>query len=351
MPHILLRFLKIFRFTSDDRYRPYWLALLMAGLVLYGAGGMYYFERGSNEGIETPGDALWWAIVTMTTVGYGDIYPGTWQGRWLVALPTMVIGIGVLGYAIGLITNAVLERQGKEVRGRMSYDKEGQIVICHCPSTESVLEVVREIRADAHWERRDIVLVTSRFETFPEELRSEKLHFVNGEPSREEILKQAGIERAASAMVLARDPGDPSSDNQTLGVIVTARCLAPELYLVAECLSRENVQLLSNAGASEVVGLGALAAGLLVQGLQDPGVNGVLSELVTNRSGHQIYIHPIRSFQGTYKELQARVESMGQYAALGIIQGEERIFLADGETRVGPGTKVMLLGDRRPGEL
>ena len=351
MVHFLQRLFRIIRLSQDERYRGYWLAGLMLLLLVYSTGGIYLSERAGNEGIRSLGDALWWSMVTMTTVGYGDIYPATWQGRWLVAMPTMLLGIGVLGYAIGLVTTVVLERHNKEVKGMLPYEGADHVILCHHPSTETVCELVEEIRADRSWRERELVLVTDRLEELPDELRKLRLHFVHGDPSREESLTRAGIARAHSLMVLARDPGDPSSDNQALGVVVTARSLRRDVDIVVECLARENTRLLHSAGASEVVGLGVLAAGLMVQGLQDPGVTGVLAELVSNRTGHQIYIEPIESFAGSYRELEDTLRGRGRYVVLGLVADGDRRFLPDPDAGVRPGHKVMLLGDTRPGSL
>ena len=72
------------------------VALFAAATVLLGATGVFVFEGGPGQRVQTFGDALWWAIVTATTVGYGDISPATTEGR-LIAVVLMLVGIGVIG--------------------------------------------------------------------------------------------------------------------------------------------------------------------------------------------------------------------------------------------------------------
>ncbi|OYD08175.1 hypothetical protein CHM34_08710 [Paludifilum halophilum] len=67
-----------------------------ATMMLWGAGGVYLLEKPANEGITHFSDAVWWAIVTTTTVGYGDISPVTLGGR-LIAVVLMFTGIGLIG--------------------------------------------------------------------------------------------------------------------------------------------------------------------------------------------------------------------------------------------------------------
>lgn len=66
--------------------------------------------------IDTYGDALWWAIVTATTVGYGDISPETGLGR-LIALILMIFGIGLLGMITGSIATFFIGKEKEEIQG------------------------------------------------------------------------------------------------------------------------------------------------------------------------------------------------------------------------------------------
>ncbi|MFD4460708.1 potassium channel family protein [Nocardia sp. NPDC058480] len=80
------------------------LILLLSSLAFFDA------EYGAPDSkIETFGDALWWSAVSVTTVGYGDVYPVTTEGR-LVSLVLMTLGIGLISFAIGTMTSWVVEQ-------------------------------------------------------------------------------------------------------------------------------------------------------------------------------------------------------------------------------------------------
>ena len=79
-----------------------YLALVGNGIMLLSAYGFYYFERGTNTQVESYGDALWWAICTVSTVGYGDIVPITGIGRMIGA------GLIIFGVMFFLTWTAVL---------------------------------------------------------------------------------------------------------------------------------------------------------------------------------------------------------------------------------------------------
>ncbi|TCP58100.1 voltage-gated potassium channel [Tumebacillus sp. BK434] len=68
----------------------------LAVILLWSASAVYLLEQGNNDSFQTWGDALWWSIVTTTTVGYGDISPVTEGGR-IIAAFLMISGIGLIG--------------------------------------------------------------------------------------------------------------------------------------------------------------------------------------------------------------------------------------------------------------
>ena len=76
------------------------VALVAVAVVIVGAAVAYRAEHATNPGFATFGDALWWAIVTLTTVGYGDIVPKTTAGR-ADGVMIMIVGVGVLGALAG----------------------------------------------------------------------------------------------------------------------------------------------------------------------------------------------------------------------------------------------------------
>jgi voltage-gated potassium channel len=80
------------------------VAAVAGGVVLFGSLVAYYAEHPTNPEFATVGDALWWGIVTLTTVGYGDIVPETTTGRW-AGVTIMITGIAVLGLLSGSLAS------------------------------------------------------------------------------------------------------------------------------------------------------------------------------------------------------------------------------------------------------
>lgn len=96
---------------------------------MFGAYAEYVVEFAAPDSkISSFGDALWWALVTVTTVGYGDIYPVTTEGK-VIASFLMIIGIMILGLFISTLGSSFVEswidkKESKNTKTRSSTEKE-----------------------------------------------------------------------------------------------------------------------------------------------------------------------------------------------------------------------------------
>jgi voltage-gated potassium channel len=84
-----------------------WLFLAWLGVALISSTALYLAEAGSNPNIHDPLDALWWGIVTLTSVGYGDITPVTPEGR-LAGAVLMILGVTLFAAITGTITSYIV---------------------------------------------------------------------------------------------------------------------------------------------------------------------------------------------------------------------------------------------------
>ncbi|MGD1834379.1 MAG: ion channel [Nitrososphaeraceae archaeon] len=128
-----LRLIRLFRVLSlvartgnwigKTNSRLFYVAVFSITSLTLGAFSIYFVEYDIPDSkITNIGDAFWWALVTVTTVGYGDVYPITTEGR-IIASILMVVGIAVIGLLIstlgaGLIESRVIESRIRKTKGK-----------------------------------------------------------------------------------------------------------------------------------------------------------------------------------------------------------------------------------------
>ncbi len=289
-------------------------------LLWYAASGFLYFELPGKPDLNWT-DALWWALVTMATVGYGDMFPVTPGGRYLVGVPAMVFGIGFLGYLISEIAGTILETRSRRLKGMIDITVKNHILIVNYNQIDKMLKLVRELKADPLTQDRAICLVDDTLDELPAELHTRGVLFLKGDPTRQEILRRANIAEASHAIVLAKDPADIHSDDRNLATTLVIESLNPRIFSVVEAVSAEKIEQLRMAGADSVICASELATGLIIQELQDPGVQNVIQDLVSDISGHQIYFVPIKKMsRWEYGELVGWGLANG-HTVIGLVRG------------------------------
>src|SRR5215204_1346015 len=88
-----------------------WLIISWVGVMLLCAVGLFIVESEVNEAVTSPLDALWWGLTTMTTVGYGDVFPSRGEGR-IVAAVLMILGIGLYSIITATVTSFLIADDG-----------------------------------------------------------------------------------------------------------------------------------------------------------------------------------------------------------------------------------------------
>lgn len=90
------------------------IAVIWLAILVLTSFGMFIAEQGINDAVDSPLDALWWGVTTMTTVGYGDIYPVTGEGR-IAASILMILGIALFGVITATTTSLLLRTGDSDV--------------------------------------------------------------------------------------------------------------------------------------------------------------------------------------------------------------------------------------------
>ncbi len=292
--------------------------LLLAAVLAYGTSGFLYFELPANPDLVWT-DALWYSMVTLTTVGYGDFFPKTSGGRFLIGVPLMVIGIGLLGFILSVVATALITSKSKELKGMSSFRFSGHVVLINFPGLDKLLRLLTELANDPRiGQHAQVVLIDRDLEELPAELSARQVRYVRGDPTRDDTLQRAGISAAQHAIVLTKRHGDPASDALNVSIALAIESRARQVNTVVECLDPGTKELLQKAGCDRIVCSADFDALYVSQELLNPGMQEILGELLSNTRGQQFYLTPITAPAHARFEDLARCAAAAGHVAIGI---------------------------------
>lgn len=264
----------------------------------FAGGAFIMFERDANENIKGLDDALWWSITTLSTVGYGDLYPVTGGGR-IIAAATMALGVGILGTFGGTIATMFLDFREQGRKGLRTLRAKDHLLVLGW--NDKAKHAIIEFRADPRYLDTKVIVVADLEEN---PFDDPKVRFVRGVPCASESLRKADAQNAGAAIILAEDPSDPHSDHQSALTVMALRRLNAKIRISAELVSAANKEHLDSAGCDAVIDSVSVSSGLLVRGVQDVGVPELITHLLSSDLGSEIYrvtVEP-RFVGKTYRE-------------------------------------------------
>lgn len=228
--------------------------LALAGVQVYGTIGAWAL-RDEFTNLETLLDAFYFALVTASTVGYGDITPTSQEAR-LFGMSVLVLGTASFAIAVAVLLGPAIEGRFVKALGLMTTSEletlENHVIVAgYGDLTEPV---ITELEANDV----DFVVLASN-PAAVEQHQDRDRNVVSGDPGDEASLRRVGIDRAAAVVASTNDDGEDALS------ILTVRQISPEIRIVASATERENEAKLRNAGADAVISPAVIGGQLLVR--------------------------------------------------------------------------------------
>ncbi|WP_228061344.1 potassium channel family protein [[Phormidium] sp. LEGE 05292] len=257
--------------------------ILFLGIVLaFSSIGLSFLEP--NLSIT---DALWWSIVTLTTVGYGDITPTTFGGR-LIAIVNMFCSIGILATFSATIASILVDRKIKEDRGMTNYKFKNHIILCEWNYRAKL--ILNELRSDNQTKTVPIILIAN-IDSKP--VDDKYLYFIQGQVS-DETLHRANLTEAKTVIILGDDSLDNlARDAKVILSTLTVESINRNAYTIVELVDPGYIQTCKRANADEIIVSSELSSMLIYQATINHGITQVFSEIFSPEDGNQIYKIPL----------------------------------------------------------
>jgi len=297
-------------------------AALLAVVIVYGMLG-YMLIEGWNVL-----DAFYMTIITISTVGYSEVQKLSDAGR-IFTSTLIVVGVGTMLYGFGVFAETLTDnsfiayRRERQLERSLNQLRDHFII---CGYGRIGTQIVAEFEA-----HNIPYAVIDQTEDAVLRLRNEDRLHVEGDASSEEILKLAGIERARG-LISAVD-----SDERAVYIILAARALKPELYLISRAGRPESIRRLELAGANRVISPYQMAGHRMAELAVRPALVDVMDSLHHGES--EIAVEEML--------VQPRVAAVGKtIASAGLVSPDAAKVLAvrrrDGTLHANPAPDLLL---------
>jgi len=323
-------------YRSLKRSKVFTILGVTTAIIFFGAVGLYLLD-GYYRGKGTAGilDTLWWALVTITTVGYGDVVPHSTLGR-IVGLILMLSGVVLVSLFTATIASIFVERKIKEGEGLESLKEKNQIVICGWNQNgEKVIEGMLIHDKNSSY---PIVLVNEldkdAVDSIQYKYRERDIHFIRGNFVKEDVLARANIIRAKAVIMLADISHGHSlekADERTIFGAMAIKSMAPKVRICAELINQENKEYLLRANVDEIVIRGESNGSLLASASIEPGFLSMIKSLIDNEDDNKLWGFEIPSkyVKRPCRELSQYFKERWQGLLIALLRERKGIQLED----------------------
>ncbi|MBC8229164.1 potassium channel protein [bacterium] len=309
--------------TGDNAILLWFVSIIFIDTVLYGL-LFYNWEYDTNPNVDSPLDFIWYSFITMTTVGYGDIYPITPLGR-IITIPFTLISLTCFGGVISILGAKFMVRYERRVRGLAQLNVDGHVILVDCSEDtqkkEIIARIIESLRQDWETESWPVVIITQGYEQLPDPLSDfSNVYFCQGSVTTALPYNRANISSAKVAIILGRSSQDAQIDDAiSLAALQVIKYLNPRIEVRAECANLEHEPIFKAAGCECVINMHALESHIMAKSVVDPDIAPVILQMLNPGIGNTL--HTIR---------QTNLEGVTFGSIANVLEGDEEQIMTIG---------------------
>ncbi|WP_347549019.1 potassium channel family protein [Pseudalkalibacillus hwajinpoensis] len=227
-------------------------------------------------------EGIWFAIVTASTIGYGDVSPETTAGKAL-AMVYIMFGAGFMTFYMARLASTFVMTQGALGRGERRYDRSNHVVVVGWNSRSR--HTIKALLSNQP--ERSVVLIDNSLTENP--LQKEGIHFIKGSPGEDSTLRSANVRDAQTVLITADQyKSEIEVDMQSILTLLTIKGINPSVYTIVEILSPEQIVNAKRAGADEIIESAHLLSTVMTNSVFSHGLSTTLLEMLTHLKPNQL---------------------------------------------------------------
>jgi voltage-gated potassium channel len=252
-------------------------------LIVIGTAGFHFIEGWNVL------ESFYTTVMTLTTIGYGDFAPKT-RGGMLFTVMLVIFGVGTMLYTVGLVAQTMVEGRLTMLLGRGKMEKtidkmKNHYIVCGCGRIGYL--ICKELAA----EKVDFVVVDNNPEVI-QKIGEDGFVYFRGDAIHDKCLIGAGIKRARGIVCVL------PTDAQNLYVILTAKELNPDIWILSRSEEEESEHRLLRAGANRVMSPYTLGGTRMAMAILRPAMLDFI-EITTRRQSLELRMDELEICEGS----------------------------------------------------
>jgi len=287
-------------------------------------------------------EALYMTVITITTVGYGEVRPLS-QGGIAFTMILILTSVGMVTFIVVGLARIMVEGEIRKIFGRRKLEKKignlkNHYIVCGYGRIGSY--VCKELAA-----KPVPFVIVEKNPEITQRLEEENCHYVHGDATDDQTLRKAGIESARCLVATV------ASDADNLYITLTARELNPNLQILSRATDENAEKILRTAGANKVVSPYLIGAHRMAMALLRPTVVDFM-EIAMQRTSLELQLEEIR-VHDIGRLPSATLRDSGIRSELDLIivgikkESGKMIYNPSSETQVETGDTLIILGERK----
>lgn len=272
---------------------------------------------------------VYYVLITITTVGYGDIVPVTTRARLMDAILLTPIRFVFIFTFFGTAYQFLIQRLQEDYRMSRVVEKlHNHVIVCGYGATGKA--AVKELLLQGTDPTQIVVLDNSEHAL----LETTKLDVpvIKGDASSEAVLRSVAIDRASHVIIC------PGRDDAAVLISLTAHALNPAAQIIAACRAQENIKLLQRAGAHDIISAASAGGSLMAAATRHVHLVNTMRDVLT--VGGELMID---EREITEEEVGKKPNQIENVAVLRVYRDQRYFDVAD-MPELAPGDKIVYVG-------